>query len=174
MAVFALEETLTVAEYLARSFEVDCDFVDGHLVERNLGDWGHSSVKSLVAAWLVVHDKEWGTFSRTELRLQVLPTRFRVPDVTILRERPSTGYVTAASVACIEVLSLDDSLNAMRERVEDYLRMGVENVWLIDAIARQAWICTEGGWNHPSEPRLAILGTEIYIPLDEIFAGLDA
>jgi len=174
MAAVASKESFTVAEYLATSFEVDCDFVDGRLVERNLGDWGHSSVQGLVAAWLINHDKEWGTMTRPELRLQVLPTRFRVPDVMILRERPANGYVTAAPLACIEVLSPDDSLNSMGERVNDYLQMGVENVWIIDPVTRQAWICTEGGWNHPTEPRLAIPGTPIYIPLDEIFAGLDA
>jgi hypothetical protein len=37
---------LSVEEYLATTFRPDCDYVDGALAERNVGEWGHSIVQS--------------------------------------------------------------------------------------------------------------------------------
>ena len=33
---------ISVEDYLASCYEPDCDFVDGHVEERNVGEWDHS------------------------------------------------------------------------------------------------------------------------------------
>jgi Uma2 family endonuclease len=37
-----------------------------------------------------------------------------------------------APLLCIEILSPEDRLNAMRKRVQDFLDMGVAEVWIFD------------------------------------------
>ncbi len=37
---------ISVEEYLATSYRPDCDYVDGEVVERNLGEWDHSRLQS--------------------------------------------------------------------------------------------------------------------------------
>ncbi len=39
-----VEPLVSVQEYLATVYEHDCDYVDGVLEERDLGEQGHSSI----------------------------------------------------------------------------------------------------------------------------------
>ena len=84
MAVTALDPPLTVREYLASSFEVDCDYVDGHIEERNVGEYDHSKLQFFFVRWFDDHSEEWGVGVVIETRVQVSPTRFRVPDISVL------------------------------------------------------------------------------------------
>jgi hypothetical protein len=79
----ASQPTITVDEYLHSSYHPDCDYVDGELQERNLGEKDHAQVQINLGTWLRNHDKEWNTRSYTELRMQVAPSRFRVADVCV-------------------------------------------------------------------------------------------
>ena len=81
MAVPALDQFMTVKEYLASSFEVDCDYVDGRLEERNLGEFDHARLQSLFDRWFGSHEADWEIVVVVEQRVQVSLTRFRVPDV---------------------------------------------------------------------------------------------
>lgn len=42
---------ISVEEYLATSYQPDCDYVDGCIEERNLGEFDHSSPQTTVAAY---------------------------------------------------------------------------------------------------------------------------
>jgi Uma2 family endonuclease len=48
-------------------------------------------------------------------------------------------------VLCNEILSKDDRMTEMEERVEDYLQFGVPYVWVINPENGQAWIYTSAG-----------------------------
>ena len=69
------QSTLTsVEEYLNTSYpEGDREYVDGHIVERNLGEKPHYFFR--------FRRKTLGTFSFVEQRVQVKQNRFRIPDV---------------------------------------------------------------------------------------------
>ena len=43
---------ISVEEYLATSYRPDCDYVDGRIEERNLGELDHSSLQTAVAVFL--------------------------------------------------------------------------------------------------------------------------
>ena len=47
-------------EYLNSSYEPDCEFVEGSLVERNAGDREHSLLMGVVAAQLYIHRRAFG------------------------------------------------------------------------------------------------------------------
>ena len=61
----------------------------------------------------------------------------------------------------------------MTEKIEDYARMGVEHIWLIDPLSRHAWIATPDGSLTRVSEAFAIPGTPIRIDLAEVFAELD-
>ena len=42
------EALVPVEEYLRTSYDPDCDYVDGEVVERNLGERDHSSAQQLI------------------------------------------------------------------------------------------------------------------------------
>jgi hypothetical protein len=40
------QPTISVEEYLSTSYRPDCDYVDGLVEERNLGEYDHAAVQS--------------------------------------------------------------------------------------------------------------------------------
>ncbi len=44
----------------------------------------------------------------------------------------------------VEVLSLDDRLTAVREKLEEYRAWGVPHVWLVDPHGKRLYICDRG------------------------------
>src|SRR5664280_556185 len=84
---------VSVREYLSTSYRPDCDYVDGVVLERNLGEKNHSQLQS--AIWLYYHLRRqlWGLWGFVELRVQVAATRFRIPDVCLVVGEPADQIV---------------------------------------------------------------------------------
>ena len=166
---------IPVSEYLRTSYEPDCDYVDGELQERNLGEEWHSSVQKVLAAIFFNQRKQWGLRSYTEQRVQVSATRYRVPDVCMVPASwPFRGIVSEPPVLCVEVLSPEDRFGRVLERVQEYTRMGVPHVWIIDPISREIWTVQGSGGPVPLEgTELTLPNTPVRIPVAEIFAEID-
>jgi Uma2 family endonuclease len=171
MATAAL---IPVSEYLKTTYRPDCDYIDGEVRERYLGEKPHSGLQGFFFAYFLSRKLVWGLRPYTEQRVQVKPTRFRVPDVCAetLPASPDPILRTPPFI-CIEVLSPEDTLSDMEERVADYLSMGVEHVWLFDPVRRHAWTATPAGFLKLTGDAFAVPGTLIRVPLAEINAELD-
>ena len=161
-------------EYLRKSYRPDCDYVDGEVLERNLGERDHSELQREFILYLGTRAKKWGIQVFPEQRVQVSAQRFRIPDVCVVVGRaPQEQVFRKPPFICIEILSKDDSVNSIQERIDDYLKFGVPYVWLINSAKRRAW--TYGvGWS--KEVVDGVLRTEnpaIEVSLVEVFAGLD-
>src|SRR5580693_9703169 len=72
---------VSLNEYLNTSYRPDCDYLDGELLERNVGEWDHSRLQMLLSQYLCNREKQWGIIVVPEQRVQVKPTLFRVPDI---------------------------------------------------------------------------------------------
>jgi Uma2 family endonuclease len=164
------ETLISVEEYLATSYRPDCDYVDGHLAERNVGRRDHSNLQMVVSAYLFARKKQWGINVYPEQRVQVSPTRFRIPDVTVVLGEPGEQVFTKPPFLCIEILSPDDRMSRMHERIRDYISMGVAYVWVLDPETRRAYVETRnGGFREVTEPALRTENPVLEIPLSEIF-----
>src|SRR5277367_6466353 len=120
--------------YLRSSdYEPDAEYVDGAIEERPMGEFDHNAWQQAIQLWFWQHAKEWNTRVVPEQRVRVAPTRFRVPDVTVLdRSRPIEQIVTHPPLAVFEVLSPEDTLQRLKRRLEDYRAMGIAEIWVID------------------------------------------
>src|SRR5664280_755735 len=102
--------TLTVDQYLSAAFHPDCDFVDGRIEERNVGEYEHSSVQKMILRIFLNQETEWGVEVLPECRMQITPSRFRVPDVMVLRLGQKVHrIVREAPLICVEVMSPEDT-----------------------------------------------------------------
>jgi Uma2 family endonuclease len=165
---------VSVQEYLATSYRPDRDFVDGELHERNLGELEHALLQSAILAWFWAKQREWNVLPIVEQRVQVAATRFRIPDVSVLRaDQPREPIVTTPPLILIEVLSKDDTLRSMRERVDDYLNFGVQHVWILDPATRRAYVCNRTGFQEPESGVLTVPGTPIRLVLSELFKQVE-
>jgi Uma2 family endonuclease len=163
---------VSVEEYLNTSYEPDCDYVDGELVERNLGEFDHAGLQTLIAVYL---NRYWdaGFITVVEQRVQVSRTRFRVLDVCVVRaQKPMPQIFRTPPVIAIEILSPDDRLKVMQKRIDDYLAFGIPNVWLIDPQERRAFVYTPEGSLQSKDLILRARECEIVLPLTEVFARL--
>jgi Uma2 family endonuclease len=121
---------VSVEEYLNTSYDPDVEFVDGVLVERNVGDWLHSLVQSNIL--FALRRKYPHLKVVAELRSRVTGTRYRLPDVCVLLVPPKTRYMLDAPFLVVEVLSESDATSAVMEKLNEYANKGVPNIWLID------------------------------------------
>jgi len=122
---------ISVELYLSTSYRTDCDYVDGEVRERNVGEYEHSNPQTGLAVWLRARQREWNIRVLVEQRIRVAPRRYRIPDICVLdRDQPIEPVFTLPPLICIEILSKDDSLRDMQERVTDYLTLGVPSVWI--------------------------------------------
>jgi Uma2 family endonuclease len=165
---------IPVSEYLRTTYRPDCDYIEGELRERNVGELPHSLMEAILCTIFNTNRREWGVIAAPELRVHVAERRYRIPDVTVMRRSdPPDPVVQIAPLVCIEVVSPSDTLVSLQERVEDYRRMGVEHIWIVDPIGRHAYVASERGFEQPESGEFTVPGTAIRIVLAEIFAELD-
>ncbi len=178
MATLPVHETgpalVTVEEYLHTVYEPECDYVDGWLEDRNVGEYDHALLQTLLAHIFMTNRREWGVLPLTELRTQVKVTRFRCPDVLVLRaDAPREQILTHPPLIAIEILSPEDRLSRFRVKIDDYVAFGVENIWIIDPATRSAMTADRFGLHPVETGELAVADTPIRIDLGELFAELD-
>ena len=71
------------------------------------------------------------------------------------------------------MLSRDDTLRRLQERVDDYRSFGIAHISVLDPVKRGAYVCTSGDFREPENKQLTVTRSAIRIPLAELFAELD-
>jgi Uma2 family endonuclease len=165
---------LTIEEYLRTSYHPDADFVDGEIEERNLGEYEHAKIQTLIAFLFTLNQKLWQTNAIVEQRIRVAGKRVRICDVTVLRaDAPRESVTRTPPLVCIEILSPEDRLPRVELVLADYLAMGVANIWLVDPVRRVAYTFDATGLRLADPTKLTVPGTPIHLDLTEAFAALD-
>ena len=168
------EPFVTVAEYLHTSYRPDCDYVDGRIEERNVGEHDHGYLQLLLGHLFLTNREAWGVRAVTDVRTQVSRSHFRVPDLSVLRaDAPKERILTHPPLIVIEILSPEDRLGRFQDRIDDYLAFGIPHIWVIDPERRTAWTATKGGMHVALNGELTVPGTPIRVVLSEMFAELD-
>jgi Uma2 family endonuclease len=161
---------VSVSEYLSTTYRPDREYVDGEIVERNVGKRPHSRAQINLASFLRAREAEWRIFALTEQRVRVSTTRFRIPDVCALHaDAPDEDVIAHPPFLCVEILSKDDTVTSVTDRLDDFLRMGVENVWLIDPLKRRGYRYTTDGMLEAKDGVMRTSNPAISVPLDAIF-----
>ena len=162
---------ISVEQYLATSYRPDCDYVDGRIEERNLGELDHSSLQTAVAAYFFSRRKRWDITVVVEQRVQVSPTRFRIPDVCVVLGKATEQIFRTPPFLCVEILSPEDRMTRVQERVDDYLAMGVGYVWVLDPSGRRVYVATPAvGLQEFKGDILRTENPSLELPLAEVFA----
>ena len=165
---------VSVEEYLNTTYRPDCDYIDGEVLERNMGEVPHGTLQGFFIYFFRLHQDEWNIVTLPETRLQVRPENFRIPDVMVLSiPFTDTRIVRTPPLLCIEILSSRDTMRETQKRCDDYARMGVRASWVIDPWRQLAYAAGIAGKLHPVEDRLIVEGTAMSITVAEIFAELE-
>ena len=168
------EAFVSVQEYLKTSYEPDRDYVDGEVQERNVGERDHSEIQGECFFFFRQRQEQWKTFAFLEQRIQISARRFRVPDICVyVGAKPGEQIFRSPPFICIEILSAEDRIERIQQRIDDYLNFGVRYVWVINPRGRRAWAYSREGSREIFDGFLRTQGPDFEIPLAEIFAALD-
>jgi Uma2 family endonuclease len=166
---------ISVEEYLSTGYEPDCEYEDGVVVERNVGEFEHSFLQAILATIFNTSIEAWEVFGLTEQRVQVTSRHFLIPDVCVLRlGGPTEDILTHPPLIAIEIMSPEDTLRRATKKSGEYLKFGIEHVWVIDPNARVAYRGGHKGLERVSSGELGVPGTPILIRISELFDRLDS
>ena len=161
-------------DYLHSVYEPDCEFVDGQLLERNVGEREHSILQRELILLFGGRRKDWKVQCYPEQRVRVAPRRYRIPDVCVYREpAPREKVFSTPPFIAIEILSDEDRMSRVRVKIDDYLNLGVPNVWIIDPDTRRADVYTPSGFYDAKDLILRTEDPLIEVPLRDLFGAFD-
>jgi Uma2 family endonuclease len=164
---------IAIEQYLTTSYEPDAEYVRGEIEERSVGEYDHNIVQRAILLWFHSHDKQWQTRSIQEQRTRLNSDTVRIPDVSVwLRSTPVEPVFSHPQLIVIEVLSAEDRQSKVQEKIDDYRRFQVPHIWVVDPAKRVGWDCSDGNWLRKG--RFEVVGSPIYLELDDLFRELDA
>jgi len=167
-----VEQTLvSVEEYLNTSYDGgDREYVDGRIVERNLGERDHSRPQRKLIQFFGSIEETLRAYAFPEQRVQVKATRFRVSDVCVyVGAEPDQQVFRTPAFLAIEILSKDDRASDLRDKLDDYRDFGIPFVWVIDPSRRCGHTyCLEDGLE-TVRPGLSTRNPDIELPVAQLF-----
>jgi Uma2 family endonuclease len=168
------DKPVTVEEYLSTVCEHDCEYVDGVVEERDMGEIEHSWLQAVLIGIFLRNMEDWKIFPLPEQRVQTGQRNFRVPDLAILRaDAPRRRILARPPPIAVEIQSPEDTLRRTANKAAEYLEFGIEHVWVVDPYARVAYRGTANGLELVRGGELTVPGTPIRIALEDLLAELD-
>jgi Uma2 family endonuclease len=174
----ATSSLVSLGEYLNTAYEPDRDFVDGVLVERNVGTQRHGMLQALLAMFFGQYRKSHriALFTATRLRVDAARGRHRIPDMMIVEVPYSKGkVVTDIPAVIIEIKSPDDTFDDIVDRCFDYEKLTVANIVIMDPDNQRAWLFQQGNLQllTGATIQLNVSRQVIDFPFSQLFAELD-
>src|SRR4051812_44170396 len=113
-------DKIPLGVYLHSSYEPDAEYVDGEIEERPAEGYDHGDWQLAVMMHFWEHREEWRVKAFPSLRVQVAPTRVRVPDVVVIsRLHPREQIITFPPIAVFEILGIEDRFMQMMRKIGD-------------------------------------------------------
>jgi len=123
---------IPVEEYLHSTFPgVDREYRDGTLVERSMPDYLHGKTQALLIALFMVLRKSLSLYPCAETRMMLRAGRFLIPDAAVFHLHEPGLVPDTPPLIAIDILSPDDRLTEVREKLEEY----------------RAWAWRTSGWS---------------------------
>jgi Uma2 family endonuclease len=165
-----VETLISEERYLHASYEPDCEYEDGALIERNIGEKDHSWLQLALGAFFFRRRKLWNIEAFTEQRFRIDQGRYRIPDICVFRSpSPDEQVFTQPPLIWIEILSPEDRPIRINQKIRELLDFGVPNIWVIEPATLESEIHTPAGSRNIEDQILRVEGTPIAVPL----AGLE-
>ena len=161
-------------EYLTTSYEPDCEYDEGVLLEHSLGEQPHSILQSAFASFFFERRKSLGLCVLTGQRIRIAPRKYRIPDTCVyLQPAPRDRVLGVPPFIAIEILSSEDRASRVRKKIDEFLEFGVRYVWLIDPLRRRADVYTASGFYEVKDGILRTENRAVEVPLAELFQTMD-
>jgi Uma2 family endonuclease len=161
LVVMGVRTTVSLDEYLQTSFpDRDREYRDGEVVERSPPDYLHGKAQGLLFLFFFTLSERLHVYPSVETRMLLSRRRALIPDVAVFHLAEPPPVPDTPPLVAIEILSLDDRLTEVREKLDEYRAWGVPHVWLADPYSRRLYTC-EDRLNEAAALRIPELGIEV-------------
>lgn len=178
---------MTVEDYFEWELEQERkhEYIDGVVIEMPGVSFNHEFiVRNLIYIFVSCLDRAGFGFHTAEMRVQVSPSRYVYPDLTIVRGRSAASDVSEYNLinpyVVLEVTSPSSIDRDRREKLEYYYEaLSIEACLIVDQHRVCAELYTRGNANWQRQAytelddviSLALLDCEL--PLDQMYLGID-
>ncbi len=134
-------------EYLRTTYaDGDREYLDGVIVERNVGAPSHSALLKTLIVHLAAFEQAMDIAVRPECRTRIENTRYRVPDVLVMTRpfQQTDRVILDAPLIIIEILSPDDRMRETMQWFREYERIGVQHIVQMDPEDRTTFVYVSG------------------------------
>ena len=168
---------VAVEEYLSTSYpDGDREYLDGVVVERNVGTPDHSALQKILIVHLSGFEESLGIAVRPECRTRIDESRYRVPDVLVMKRpfRQSKRVILDVPLLIIEILSPDDRMSGTMQRFREYEKRGVRHIIQMDPEDRTAFLFANGDLVRRDLKSIEV-SEDVFLPFDsrELLTRLD-
>ena len=174
---------IATADQLLRASEIGrCELVAGELRMMSPAGFRHGVVTARIAAAMASHTEPrcLGTVLAAETGFLIArdPDTVRAPDVAFVRTARlaagmPTGFFVGPPDLAVEVLSPSDLPGDTSARIDDWLRAGTQQVWVVDPEARTLVVYRQGEAPTAFSGHESVLGEAVIpgfvLPLDRVF-----
>jgi Uma2 family endonuclease len=132
---------ITGEELLAMGDIGPCELIDGRIVPMSPTGGRHGVVESRLDSALSFfvrqHNLGWVLTGEVGIYIWRNPDRVRGADIVLLsRERwpegPPEGFLEGAPDLVVEIMSLNDRWQEVRQKIAEYFSIGVRWVWIVE------------------------------------------
>lgn len=141
-----VKAALTEEAYLRTSFpDLDREFRDGEVIERSIPDWFHSRTQAIVASFFGVRESTLNVQAAPGLRVKLRAGRHAIPDVSVFWPAEPPGSVPdRLPLIAIEIISVDDRIADVLEKLREYMAAGIPHLWLLDPRNKRMYLYRDG------------------------------
>ncbi len=157
---------VSLEEYFNTSYEPECEYIDGELIPKAIGTKDHSFLQVRITRLLYRFEEAGLCRIGTELSVRIRDQEILIPDVcAVAIDDPGPTVVSTPALLCVEVLSPSDRFNYTLRKCEDYVRWGVPACWILDPVAKRAWVFNATGLQAiPADGTLTAGPIELALP----------
>ena len=169
MKCMATKTLVSIDEYLKTAFpDLDCEYVDGEIVERGVPVFSHGEAQGSLFSLFRSLRKQFPLHATVETRLRESASRVRIPDVSVYSPgKPLDSDLSTPPYIVIEILSPDDRMLNVLEKLSEYRDMGIPHIWAVDPLSHHLY---EYSKSLNQVPSFCLSGFGIEITPAQIFA----
>jgi Uma2 family endonuclease len=151
------------------------EFVDGALLERNVGTGLHGRLQRILLVHIDPQSSALNIEALPECRTRITERRYRIPDIIVVSpplEEPNGPY-EGVPIIVIEILSPEDRFQDLLEKYRDYTSLGVRHILQLDPVTRTTFVYRDGSLiaGHVRSLEFAD-GRRLDLPTEELLARL--
>jgi len=145
--IMATKPLVSIDDYLLTSYpERDCEFVDGALIPKSMPPLSLARVQKILLRLFARWEAPHLLFAFPELRLRVAADRCLIPDVCVFAAAEPTEEVPSSPPYIVaEILSPDDRMSYLLDKLRSYRLWGVPHIWVLDPASRSVYTFSSGG-----------------------------